>query len=177
MRILKQKHRVTKAYVKGFTLLEVLVTLAVASIAMAVAFPAMSNFVQDGRLTSQANDFVQAVRSARAEAIKRQVNIDLKQKTGGWKNGWEVQDNVAGSGKLKEWLGNKGVNATSSTANTITFRASGVRTVTTDFVIKFCDSRSKGRRIVIRGLIGISQVCSIGYPGSPDNCTTDNSCS
>jgi len=161
----------------GFTLLELMVTLTIASIMMSIAFPAMSNFIQDGRLTSQANEFVQAVRATRAEAIKRQVNIDLKQKAGGWKNGWEVQDNVAGAGKLKEWYGNKGVNATSSTANILTFRASGVRTQTTDFVMKFCDSRSKGRRIVVRGLIGMTQVCSIGYPGSAANCTADNNCS
>lgn len=161
---------------RGFTLIELLFTIAVAAILMTVALPAMSNFIKDNRLTAQANEFVQGVRSARAEATKRQVNIDLKPKAGSWINGWEVQDNVAGGGVLHQKDAQSGLTSANATSNQITFSGTGVRTVTTDFVMKYCDSRNKGRRIVIKGLIGISEVCWIGYPGRAENCTVDNSC-
>ncbi len=160
----------------GFTLIELLITTAIVAILMTVALPAVSDFIKDGRLTTQSNEFVQTIRIARAEAIKRQNNIDLVKKAAGWTAGWEVQDNVAGGGLLKERSSQTGILSASATANKLTFSASGIRTVTTDFVIKFCDDRSKGRRIKIKGLIGISSVCWIGYPGRAQNCTTDNNC-
>ncbi len=161
---------------RGFTLIELLFTIAVAAILMTVALPAMSNFIKDNRLTAQANEFIQGVRVARAEATKRRNNIDLKPKAADWLNGWEVQDNVAGGGVLKEKDIQSGITSVSATSNILTFTGTGVRTVTTDFVMKYCDSRNKGRRIAIKGLIGISEVCWIGYPGRSENCTSDNSC-
>lgn len=57
---------------RGFTLMEMLVTLATVGVLMAVAVPNMRNFVRNNRLTSAANDLLRSASLARSEAIKRQ---------------------------------------------------------------------------------------------------------
>jgi len=54
----------------GFTLVELLVTLAVAAVLMGFALPAMDNFLDQRRQTARINDFVLAVNYARSEAAK-----------------------------------------------------------------------------------------------------------
>jgi type IV fimbrial biogenesis protein FimT len=62
---------------KGFTLLELMVVLAIAGVLMAVAVPAMGNFIRNGRITGAANDVMAALHFTRSEAIKRRVSVTL----------------------------------------------------------------------------------------------------
>ncbi len=55
----------------GFTLIEMIVTLTVASILATIAIPSYRQFVESGRLTAATNDFVADVSHARIEAMKR----------------------------------------------------------------------------------------------------------
>jgi type IV fimbrial biogenesis protein FimT len=59
----------------GFTLLELMIVLAVAAILVSIAIPNMRTFIQDGRLTSQANDFVTDINVARSHAIHRPATV------------------------------------------------------------------------------------------------------
>ena len=61
----------------GFTLLELMVVLAIAGILMAVAVPAMGDFIRNGRITSAANDVMAALHFTRSEAIKRRQPVTL----------------------------------------------------------------------------------------------------
>ena len=54
----------------GFTLIELMVTVAVAAILMGVAVPAMHSMIQNNRVTSAANSLIGAYNLARSEAIK-----------------------------------------------------------------------------------------------------------
>ena len=56
-------------YEAGFTLVELIITLTIAGILVALAVPAMQTFVLDQRLTTQANDFIADLSLSRSEAI------------------------------------------------------------------------------------------------------------
>ncbi len=58
----------------GFTLIELMVTLAIAAILMMVAVPGMTAFQRNAELTSATNALLAAINAARGEALKRGVN-------------------------------------------------------------------------------------------------------
>ena len=81
----------------GFTLLELIVVVALVSIVMMIAIPSMNTFTQNDRLTTNINALIGNFAYARSEAVKRsqQVSIcvsnDSASCTGGnWQDGWIV---------------------------------------------------------------------------------------
>src|SRR4030066_1839600 len=67
----------------GFTLIELVVAMAVAAILVVVAVPNLRSFIQNGRLITQTNDRVGDLGLARSEAIKRRANVGICQSTDG----------------------------------------------------------------------------------------------
>jgi type IV fimbrial biogenesis protein FimT len=61
----------------GFTLIEVLGTLAIAGILVGIAVPSFREVVLDSRRTADVNAFVLAVQMARSEAAKRSHSVIL----------------------------------------------------------------------------------------------------
>ncbi|MDP9965968.1 type IV fimbrial biogenesis protein FimT [Variovorax paradoxus] len=75
----------------GFTLIELMVTVAIAAVLLVVAVPSFVNFQRNSELTSVANSFVAGVNAARGEAMKRGMNAMLVPATGtNWSSGWTV---------------------------------------------------------------------------------------
>ena len=62
---------------RGFTLVELLVVLAVGLILLAIAIPGYGYLLNAGRLTTVTNDLVAALHLARSEAIKRAMRVTL----------------------------------------------------------------------------------------------------
>lgn len=89
----------------GFTLVEMLVTLAIVSILLAVGVPSLTQFLADQAAASNANEFAESLRFARTEAMKRgnQVTMcatenptdDLPTCSGknSWAEGWVILAN------------------------------------------------------------------------------------
>lgn len=61
----------------GLTLVELIVTLAVAAILLTLAVPAYENFTANNRLTSEANRLLGDIQMARSEAVKRGRPVNI----------------------------------------------------------------------------------------------------
>lgn len=61
----------------GFTLVELMVTVAVAAILITIAVPSFSNAIASNRLNSAANEIVGALNTARMEAIQRNAGVQF----------------------------------------------------------------------------------------------------
>lgn len=66
-----------KRSARGFTLFELMVTLALAGVLLGIGVPAFRDFQRTGRLTGAANDTLVAVLAARNEALRRQTNVSF----------------------------------------------------------------------------------------------------
>lgn len=129
----KNKHLLS-LWQRGFTLVELMVTLAVAAIVLAVAVPSFGSLIVNNALTSEANQLVSAFNTARNEAIKLNQNTRLCHSvdgadcsapdTDGWQ-GWivvDINDRVIASGFFSEKLS---ITATENT-DVILFTANGL---------------------------------------------------
>lgn len=84
---------------KGFTLIEALTSLAIASILVTAAVPALQDFIIRNRMSTEVNSFIGSLYLARSEAVKRlqNVNICAVDASGNcdasqtdWAHGWKV---------------------------------------------------------------------------------------
>lgn len=97
----------------GFTLLELLVMLAVVSIIISVGLPQMSIFFKGNRMVTNTNDLIAGLHIARSEAIKRNRRVSICKSSnadeaapecaagaGGWEDGWFVFEEDANAGNV-----------------------------------------------------------------------------
>lgn len=63
---------------RGFTVVELVVTMAIAAILIGIGLPAFSAFIAQQNLTSDANAFLGAVAYARSESASRSVDVSIQ---------------------------------------------------------------------------------------------------
>ena len=89
---------------RGFTLIELMVTISIGAMLMSLGVPMMRNLIERNAVSGQVNSFVGAVQLARSEAIKRGIQVVVCRSDNaetsntptcaasgtGWESGWIV---------------------------------------------------------------------------------------
>lgn len=91
----RSRFNVSPAIIQGFTLIELIILLAIVSILFRFGIPAFHDIMANNHMTTQINTMVTSFNLARSEAIKRNKNVVLCPNSEGscakqphWHNGW-----------------------------------------------------------------------------------------
>lgn len=161
---------------KGFTLIELMITVAIISILLTIGLPSFQSIIAGSRLTSSANAMVSALQLARMEALKQHRSVVVTKKSN-WGNGWIVfvdtnRDNAQNfSDATEKTIASfdaisSTVKVSSSYTNYINYDESGRANVGGNFL--FC-SPATGTATDFRKVI-IAQTGRV-HVGTPTSCT------
>lgn len=168
----------------GFTLVELMITVVIASILMGLAAPSFVNFVKNNRLSSQANGLMADLAFTRSEAVKRGANITICRASdpfaactgsaGPWSTGWIVIDGAGQVLRLHQALdGQNTLTGTGTLADQTAYTGTGLITLGAAQSFSLCDDRlaSYGRliQISITGRAAIAKD-SAGHLIPPASC-------
>jgi len=160
----------------GFTLTELMVTVSIVAILLALAAPSLRSFILDNRLASQAAEFTGSLAMARSEASKRSSRVVVSPAASGFDGGWQIWADSNGNASLDageavlrihEDLHGNTLTSTDPAAQ-IVYLPSGFVDIaaSTTRIFQLCDSRSgeKGReiRVTATGRVNINRdfICS-----------------
>ncbi len=144
----------------GFTLIELMVTIAILGIVLSVGVPSYRAIVMDNRMSSQANLFATSIKLARSNAVKYQRNATVCSSSdfdaavptcaasADWSDGWIVwvdkdRDAATDANEIISVFGpvHDSSELKSTSANRFTYDARGFAT-TAAGELTLCDSRS-----------------------------------
>jgi len=118
----------------GFTLIELMVAIAILAIVIAIAAPSFNRTVQSNRAAVMSNELVGALQTTRSEALKRRTNVTLCRRNADgsacetgtdWSAGWLL---IQGSFVLRVWEPATGITLTGPTDG-VTYRSNGTTTL------------------------------------------------
>ena len=94
----------------GFTILELMITLAVAAILLSLAAPSFTSIIKNNRLITEINSLSASLNLARSEAIKRSLTVTVCKSddqdstpscSGNWHDGWIVFEDINDTGTFE----------------------------------------------------------------------------
>lgn len=151
--------------IQGFTLYELIVTMAVAAIILSFGVPGFMTFIDNSRATTHTNDLVTALNLARSEATRRGAAVTVCSSTDNatcsgstdWSTGWVVRS--AAGNVLRVWPERSGgAGVVSGNVSTILFLSRGsLGTAAPLMQIRLPDcTGSNGRDVSVNGAGRIS---------------------
>lgn len=134
---------------KGFTLVELLITLAIAAILMSMAVPSFISTITNSRITTQANELISSLSYARSEAVRRGARVSLNSGSVNWHTGWNLQDDD--NTMIRNHAAFDGATTLTGPADPLTYLATGFLAGNNEIEFTLCDDRpnSTGRSILI----------------------------
>ncbi|MGQ7959169.1 GspH/FimT family pseudopilin [Pseudomonas sp. SP16.1] len=148
---------------KGFSLIELMVTLAVLAIVLGLAAPSFSSMLQDNRALSLGSELQGALQYARSEAVKRRLEVVICRRNAAgsacdngadWSAGWLVRQ--AGGDVLKVWDRAQGMAVAGPNAG-VTFRGNGMASATV-FSVKPTACTDTQKRVIALSATGATSV-------------------
>ena len=172
--------------IRGFTLIELMVTILVLGIFMAIAMPDFTAVIENDSITNMSNDLITSLNMARSEAIKRDVPVSVCATAdntysscgANWDLGWIVFVNPTGGSVLSNTaaapllrtIAVTNQNATISTApavDIITYNGSGFTATSSSnvtFTVKATGCTTDSGRSIALNAVGHPVVTNISCP-------------
>lgn len=85
---------------RAFTLIELMIALAVLALVLTLGVPSFRNNIIDNRQVSELNALVAELNWARSEAVARNTPVTVKRLTSDWTGGWGIFVDRDGDGVL-----------------------------------------------------------------------------
>jgi type IV fimbrial biogenesis protein FimT len=155
-----------KAYAGGMTMIEILVTVVVMAVLMAIAIPSFKNASLGSQLAAAANNLLASVQLARSEAIKRNTAVTLCASadgatcagSGGWEQGWIMTDATAVVLQYQQGLPDKYLVTQAGGTAPLSFQPIGVGATAATFTVCRDDPDGSQERIVTVSATGSARV-------------------
>jgi type IV fimbrial biogenesis protein FimT len=84
----------TRSRARGFSLIELIVVMAIAAVLLGIGVPNLSQYIVSSRLSGASNEFFTALNVARSEAVRRGVQVTLMTNAAAnsrdWTSGWTM---------------------------------------------------------------------------------------
>jgi type IV fimbrial biogenesis protein FimT len=180
---------------RGFTLIEVLVTIAIVAILIRLAAPSFKGMIQSNTMSSNVNSFLADMRFARSEAIKRGGNVVMCRSdapevanptcgsgsgpgSNGWVSGWFIFHDLNKSGtwnsgepilRVQGPITAMDSISASSTTNSFNFKATGRLPLSSAVTLQFGGGNyaNTAQRVICVSVGGYARISGDGYATCP----------
>jgi len=141
----------------GFTLVELVVAIAVVGMLAAIAIPSFSGMIANNKAKGIATDLYFDLAKTRSEAVKRNMDVTISPVVDGWKKGWSIyptnqSDNVLESHSVS------GANVSVSGPGTVKYNSSGRIGGSASFDIEATVGSASAKTCVTVSLSGLPNV-------------------
>lgn len=141
----------------GFTLIELVVTIAVVGIFAAIAMPSFSGMIANNKSSGIATDLYFSLAKARSEAVKRNTDVTLAPNSGGWKKGWSIYPTNEADNILEDHS-ISGANVSMSGPGSVKYNSSGRIGGSASFDIEATVGSASAKTCVTVSLSGLPNV-------------------